>query len=71
MTNIKDIYAYSVEELLLDQFNTSYRTGSKEQEIHDFLHCKFESMQQDPIETIKDSFALREKINDLFKHLEE
>ena len=70
MTNVKDIYSYSVEELLLDQFNASYRSNAKEREIHDFLHYKFESRQQDPIETIKDSFALREKINDLFKRFE-
>jgi hypothetical protein len=70
MTNVKDIYSYSVEELLLDQFNASYRSIAKEREIHDFLHYKFESRQQDPIETIKDSFALREKINDLFKRFE-
>jgi len=59
---VKDINAYSIEEVMLDDFNISYRDKVLEVEYNKLLKTKSE----DPMLSIKTSFDLKEKIQAMF-----
>jgi hypothetical protein len=70
---VKNVSAYSIEEVLLDEFKISYRDQSVEDTMRKILDAEFQnrSNQQDPIDSIKNAFDLRDRINDLYNELNE
>ena len=62
---VKDINAYSIEEVMLDEFNISYRDKALEIEYNKLLETK----SKDPILSIRTSFDLRDQIQAMFDDL--
>jgi hypothetical protein len=60
---VRDINAYSIEEVMLDEFNISYRDKAMEEEYYKLLETKSE----DPILSIPTSFSLKKDIQSMFE----
>jgi predicted ATPase len=68
---IRNVNAYSIEEVLLDEFKITYRNESAEDEMRKILDSEFQKRSQatDPINAVKNAFELRDKINELYNQL--
>jgi hypothetical protein len=66
---VEYVNAFSIEEVLLDEFKISYRDQSAEFEVKRFLDGKA-GASSDPINSIRSSFELRAKINQLYNLVE-
>jgi len=68
---IKNINAYSIEEVLLDEFKITYRNQAAEAAMRKILDSEFQNrrLSGDPINSVKNAFDLRDKINNLYNEL--
>ncbi|KAA2239619.1 ATP-binding protein [Chitinophaga agrisoli] len=68
---IKNVNAYSIEEVLLDEFKITYRNQGAGDAMRKILDDEFQKRGQsgDPINAVKNAFDLRDKINDLYNEL--
>jgi len=68
---VKNVNAYSVEEVLLDEFKITYRNQGAEDAMRKILDAEFQKRNQtgDPINAVKNAFELRDKINALYNEL--
>jgi hypothetical protein len=68
---IEDIYAYNIEELLLDEFSISYRTDhSLENTFSKVKNTLNRKDKDDPLKSAVKSFELQDRIEQLLKDLE-
>jgi predicted ATPase/tRNA A37 threonylcarbamoyladenosine biosynthesis protein TsaE len=69
---IENINSFSVEEVLLDEFNISYRDRKIQNNIQELLDNKRSdiSSNSDPINSIPRSFDLKKKIDDLYNSIQ-
>lgn len=68
---IKNVNAYSIEEVLLDEFKITYRDQAAENAMRRILDEEFQrrGQSEDPINAVKNAFDLRDKINHLYNEL--
>lgn len=69
--SVKNVNAYSIEEVLLDEFKITYRDQGAESDIKKILDDEFNKrrMNSDPVDSIRNSFDLRDRINDLYNDI--
>jgi len=69
---VEDIYAYNIEELLLDEFSISYRTEhSLENTFSKVINTLTRKDKDDPLKSAVKSFELQDRIEQLLKDLED
>jgi AAA15 family ATPase/GTPase len=70
--SVKSVNAFSIEEILLDEFQITYRDQGAESEMKKILDGEFieKTKNNDPVNAIKNSLDLRNKINDLFNDIQ-
>jgi len=62
---IEDVNAYSIEEVMLDEFNISYRSKIREIEIFDELQSGLSNKRNDPIHSVENLEDFHNRIFDL------
>ncbi len=68
---IEDIYAYNIEELLLDEFSIAYRNEDVLDHTYSMAKKIFlKERNADPLESVLDSFELMKRIEELLNDIE-